>query len=233
MSDTSHPAPARPGAPADRPLNGLSILVVEDSRFAFEAVRLLALRSGARVRRADSLAAAHRHLAIYRPTVVIADIGLPDGTGDELIAELARVAPRVPALIGMSGDPGAEAAAMAAGADGFLPKPVESLAEFQQVLIACLPQGTRPRGLRALPTEVVLPGPTALAEDLSHVADIIRDRASPIAYVAQFLGAVARSAHDLALEAAALRLAAAGGARSERARVAGLVADRIAGLRAG
>lgn len=233
MSDDMHPNPARPGAPVDRPLSGMSIMVVEDSRFAFEAVRLLGLRSGARVRRADSLAAAHRHLAVYRPTIVIADIGLPDGTGDELLAELARAAPRVPALIGMSGDPGAEAAAMAAGADGFLPKPVESLAAFQQVLLATLPQSTRPRGLRALPTEIVLPGPAALAEDLAHVADIMGDRAKPIDYVAQFLGAVARSAHDLALEAAALRLAAAGGARGERARVAGLVANRISGLRAG
>lgn len=233
MSDDMHLAPARPGATADRPLSGMSIMVVEDSRFAFEAIRLLGLRSGARVRRADTLAAAHRHLAVYRPTIVIADMGLPDGSGAALIAELARATPRVTALIGMSGDPGTEAAAMAAGADGFLAKPVESLAVFQQVLIANLPESSRPHGLRALPTEVLLPGPAALVEDLAHVADIMRDRANPVDYVAQFLGAVAHSAHDLALEAAATQLAAAGGSRGERARVAGLVARRISGLRAG
>ena len=99
---------------AERPLLGLTVLVVEDSRFASEAMRLLCLRSGARIRRADSLKSAHRHLAVYRPTVVIVDLGLPDGSGAELIAELNDATPRVNVILGVSGDDGARAAASAA-----------------------------------------------------------------------------------------------------------------------
>ena len=195
MDDILHRFQAR--RTPERPLNGLKVLVVEDSRFAAQAVRLLTLYSGARLRRADSLAAAHRHLAIYRPDIVIVDMGLPDGDGAELIGELARADPRVPVLVGTSGDPGAETSAMAAGADGFLAKPVESLAAFQQLLIGLLPAESAPRGLRALPDEVVAPDAGSLAEDLKLAAEIMREGAAPgLAYAAQFLGTVARAAHD-------------------------------------
>jgi DNA-binding response OmpR family regulator len=55
-------------------LFAVTILLVEDSRSASEAIRLYAAESGARVRRADSLHAASRHLAIYRPNVVMVDL---------------------------------------------------------------------------------------------------------------------------------------------------------------
>lgn len=225
-----HPTP-------DRPLLGITVLVVEDSRFASEAIRLLCIRSGARIRRADTLASAHRHLAVYRPSVVIADMGLPDGSGAELIAELAAAQPRVPVLLGMSGDTGADEAALAAGADGFLPKPVESLAVFQQAILSQLPASEGPPGPRALPEGIVHPDPVALADDLVHVAEIMRrEDGGTLDYIAQFLGGVARSAHDGPLQAAAdsLKTSRAKGraTRMDMARLAGLVEERLAEARA-
>lgn len=217
-----------------RPLTGLTVLVVEDSRFASEAVRLLCLRSGARIRRADSLRAAARHLQSYRPAVLIIDMGLPDGNGADLIARMAALDPRVPVLLGMSGDPGNEAAALAAGADGFIGKPIESLALFQHIILNALPAHSRPLGLRLLPDDVVCPDQGALRDDLAHVAMVLAaaEDTGAIDYIARFLAGVARSSRDRPLEDAATALArdhSAGRAlAADLARISGLVQDRLA-----
>ncbi|MBV7408041.1 response regulator [Maritimibacter sp. DP1N21-5] len=194
--------PFRPTA--QKPLAGLTVLVVDDSRVASEAIRLICLRSGARVRRADSLASAHRHLGVYRPAVVIVDMGLPDGSGGDLIRALDQATPRVPALIGMSGSLTAEAQARAAGSDGFLAKPVESVEVFQQVLLAALPSALRPSGLRLVQTDAVQPDPVALAEDLLNASDLLKDAriSGAFGYPLHFLRGVAQSAHDRELETA-------------------------------
>lgn len=219
---------------SDRPLQGLTVLVVEDSRFASEAIRLLSLRSGARIRRADSLRAAHRHLRVYRPSIVIVDMGLPDGCGADLIAQLVSHPPRVPVLLGMSGDETTREQAIKAGADGFLAKPVESLAVFQQTILNVLPPAEDPIAPRALPQDVIAPDELAFQDDLCHAATLMRDSVDgPMQdYIAQFLGGIARSAHDNSLEAAAVGLAqarAAGrGTVADLARVQSLVQDRLA-----
>ncbi|MFC3118515.1 response regulator [Jhaorihella thermophila] len=98
-----------------RPLMGWTILVVEDSLYASDAVRLLCLRSGARIRRADCLASARRHLQVYRPSAIIVDLGLPDGSGLGLIAELNAAVPRIPVIIAVSGEDTVAQAALDAG----------------------------------------------------------------------------------------------------------------------
>ncbi len=218
---------------ANRPLLGLTILVVEDSRFACEAMRLLCLRSGARIRRADCLRSARRHLQVYRPSVLIVDLGLPDGSGTELIEELARAVPRVPVILATSGDQFVEDAAIAAGADGFLAKPVTSLAVFQNAVLSRLPAEQRPMGPRVINDEVICPDPIAYQDDMAHVADVLSERAEgrTLDYVAQFVGGVARSAQDTILAQAAESLARArkrgGPVAGDTARIAGLVRERL------
>ena len=190
---------------AERPLLGQTVLVVEDSRFACEAIRLLCLRSGARIRRADSLAAAARHLAVYRPSVVLIDLGLPDGSGLTLLGDLAHRHPRVPVLLAISGDDTQRDAAMDAGADDFLPKPLASLGAFQAAVLAHLPPAERPQGPRPAPDAAVRPDAIALRDDLAHVCALLRDGPDDqaLAYAAQFLDSLARTSGDRTLADAA------------------------------
>lgn len=231
--DTLEDFVARQQPTAARPLLGLTVLVVEDSRFACEALRLLCLQSGARIRRADSLAAARRHLRVYRPNVLIADLGLPDGSGADIIADMATASPRIDVILGLSGDPGAEDLATRAGADGFLEKPLGRIAEFQSAILSHLPSERQPPGPRALDTEEVAPDPIALRDDLAHAADVLGTDADArtLDYLTQFLGGLARSVDDRDLGSAVARLKEC---RSEGqpiatplSRVAGLVQQRL------
>ena len=188
---------------ARRPLLGVTVLVVEDSRYASEAVRLMCLRSGARIRRADSLETARRHLAIYRPTVALIDVGLPDGSGLALIKTLTSATPRIEVILGISGESSAEDDVIAAGADGFIAKPISNLAAFQHAILSQLPADRQPPGPRLLQDEIVMPDQIAYHDDLNHIAQVLRDDDScDIDYITQFLGGVARSAKDDALDQA-------------------------------
>jgi len=212
-----------------RPFLGMTILVVEDSRFASEALRLMCLRSGARIRRADSLSAAWRHLRVYRPSALLVDAGLPDGSGLDLVAALAEAEPRIPAILVMSGMSGMASAARAAGADGFLGKPLDNLDLFQTELLRCLPTDHDLPGPRTLSDDRVTPNPIAYRDDLDHVRDMLEttpDNAD-LAYAAQFLTGVARDAGDHALARAADGLNGPGAAAC-LAHVIGLIDKRLA-----
>lgn len=199
-------APFLTRAPKDPqyPLGGRTLLLVEDSRFASDALRLLCLRSGGRLRRAETLAAARAHLRLYRPDAVLIDLGLPDGRGEVLIRDLARISMR-PVLLGLSGDPDARPAALAAGADGFLEKPLPGLRAFQAVILLHL-GGTSPPATpgAALP----LPDPLALQDDLAHAAALLArsPQGTALHYVAGFLLSLARASDDATLAEAAARV---------------------------
>ena len=200
------PGRIRPGPGSARdlagalPLRGITLLAVEDSRFASEALRLMCQRLGARLRRAETISAARSHLRLYRPNVVIVDLGLPDGRGEALIREVVLTA-HAPIVLGMSGDDGGRALALAAGAEGFLDKPLESLAAFQDLLLRHLPDR-----INAVPTveEALHPDTLALRDDLARAATMIEAGvpAEGRDYLAGFLSGVARHAHDDDLVAA-------------------------------
>lgn len=206
----------RPAGRAAKPLFGVTILLIEDSRAASEALRLFAAESGARLRRADSLASASRHLAVFRPNVVIVDLGLPDGSGLALIEALARAPVPYDAVVALSGaERGAwEAAARAAGAAACLEKPVASLRAFQECLLSLLPD----RGPLCCAEEEATGGAAeaaaiaaALEQDVARALSLL-ETAVPagdtdtVAYCAQFLGSIGEGGAEAA------RLVGPGGA---------------------
>lgn len=203
------PAPP-PGDGRLLPLHGLTVLAVEDSRCAADALRLMCQRSGARLRRAETLAAARAHLSVYRPDVAIIDLGLPDGRGEALIADLCRSPLRPAAVLGLSGDPEAGAGALAAGADGFLEKPVASLPQFQSCLLRALAWPDLPQPGPADP----LPDPVALGDDLARAEAMVRQGlpAPPSPWLRGFVSSLARQSGDAALQVAARQAEGAPGA---------------------
>jgi len=196
--------PTPSGALAALPLCGITVLAVEDSRLACEALRLMCRKLGARLRRAESLRAAQVHLRLYRPDVVMVDLGLPDGRGEGLIAALCAQAER-PLVLGLSGDAAGRGLVMAAGADGFLDKPLESLRALQNTLLALLEDSAGQHS--PLPEALVAPDPLALRDDLAYAARLLDCDPDPQTqhYLARFLGGVARHARDPQLAEAALR----------------------------
>ena len=213
-------------------LFAVTILLVEDSRSASEAIRLYAAESGARVRRADSLHAASRHLAIYRPSVVMVDLGLPDGDGMALIRHLASASTPLGAIVALSGhERGAwQAEATLAGAAACLEKPIASLRSFQECVLSVLPDAASRR--RPDERELMLTGRAsvgaALDEDLRRARALLTEAipaadSETIAYCAQFLGSVGEMLGDRDLFAGARDTGASGGA----ARLAALLDRRL------
>jgi len=213
-----------------RPLHGLMVLLVEDSLTAGEAVRLMCITSGARLRRADCMTSARRHLRIYRPDVAIVDMGLPDGDGAELIAELAQANPRTQTIIGLSADPSRATAAMEAGADSFIEKPLNSVAGFQSAILMNLPHHRRPMDIRLLPDLAFEADQRALQEDLIHALELLnnpKDGANS-GYLAAFVTGVARTASDPTLEQAAEQYSTTQNPSDLRAALTDFLADKIA-----
>lgn len=202
------------------PLQGLTLLVVDDSRFTCDALRLILQRAGGRLRRAESLEIARLHLAFHRPDLAIVDLGLPDGRGQDLIHELSSQGFPV---LGLSGDPDGRDIALDAGAAGFVEKPIGSSAALVR-LIRQLATGVGP-----LEKGDDHPAPhgdlMALRDDLVRAAALITGAGDPD-YAQAFLRSLARAAGDPQLEEAAQDIRTA----FDRAKLARMIDDRVAAL---
>jgi CheY-like chemotaxis protein len=213
--------PDLPAGGGDLPLQGLTLMIVDDSRFTCDALRLILQRAGARLRRAESLEIARLHLNCYRPDLAIVDLGLPDGRGEDLISELS--AQGFPVL-GLSGDPEGRDRALDAGAAGFLEKPLGSVAGLVR-LIRQLTTGVGPID-KGEDAPAPMGDPIALRDDLARGAQLITAPGDP-SYARAFLQSLARAARDHELEDAVRDSSTP----FDRARLSRLIEDRIAALR--
>lgn len=210
-----------PGNRDDRPevarlcVPAKMLLLVEDSRFAAESVRLLCRGLGIRLRRAASLAEATAHLSVYRPDVVLIDIGLPDGSGLSLIEDCAFAARPPERIIAISGDEAQRRYAMAAGADEFLLKPISLAYHLMQITGT---QSRDPAEMDSIEDTLRLMkarpdprnegmDPLALIDDLRVVRALIEGESGvgTLAYAGQFLQSLARTTNRPAVAEAVVQ----------------------------
>ncbi|HJS59758.1 MAG TPA: sigma-54 dependent transcriptional regulator [Vicinamibacteria bacterium] len=136
------------------PRDGELILVIEDDESVRKTTVGLLQGRGMKSLAADSVGEGLRLFSQRRPSLVLLDLRLPDGTGIDVLRELQRLAPATPVVVVSGfGDVGQAVEAMRMGAADFIEKPVARDRLFQ-----VLDRVLRPR----------LPGGEA---DLEHAAE--------------------------------------------------------------
>ena len=87
-------------------------------------------------------------------------------------------------------------AAMNAGADIFLPKPLSSISAFQTTILGLLPSASRPRHVAFPVEDHVEPDPIAMKDDLSLAVDLLMTDPDgrSLDYLAAFLKSLASAA---------------------------------------
>jgi len=103
------------------------VLAVEDEPRNSALLQALIRPPSYELHLVSTLAAARRWLATGRPSIVVLDRHLPDGDGLDLVADIRRGdgAPYCPVvLVSASALPSDRIAALAAGCDAFIAKPI-------------------------------------------------------------------------------------------------------------
>ena len=132
-------------------LNGVHILIVEDDPDSRNVLALLLQRLGALVEAVSSAKEAYDRLTLRRPDVLVSDIGMPDEDGYSLIRRVRQMPGqnKVPAiaLTAYARKQDAEAA-IGAGYDQHLPKPVAPADLIRAIKTVTREKGDQGSGIR-------------------------------------------------------------------------------------
>ena len=118
-------------------MTGARILVVDDEQQILRALRTGLRGAGYEVETAETVETALAAAAMRPPEAVILDLVLPDGTGIDVCRELRKWSPAPVILLSAVGEEREKVAALDAGADDYVTKPVgldELLARLRAVL---------------------------------------------------------------------------------------------------
>jgi len=120
------------------------VLVVDDEREILRALRTSLRAAGYEVETAETAKGALASAAMRPPEAVILDLLLPDGTGTEVTRELRGWSSAPVIVLSAVGDEREKIAALDAGADDYVTKPVgldELLARLRAVMRRTSPSG--------------------------------------------------------------------------------------------
>jgi len=127
----------------------LTVLVVDDEPPIRRFLRTSLVASGYRIVEAEDAGGALRSLAIEKPDLVVLDLGLPDKSGLELIAEIRKTL-TVPILVlSARHDERSKVEALDLGADDYISKPF-GMAELMARLRAALRHAFQAQGELAI-----------------------------------------------------------------------------------
>ncbi len=125
-------------------MNGPRVLVVDDEKQILRALRTSLRAAGYEVETAETAEGALAAAAMQPPEAVILDLVLPDGSGTDVCRELRTWSSAPVIVLSAVGDEGEKVAALDAGADDYVTKPVgidELLARLRAVLRRAGPAG--------------------------------------------------------------------------------------------
>jgi two-component system KDP operon response regulator KdpE len=123
-------------------VSGARILVVDDERQILRALQTSLRGAGYEVETAETAETALAAAAMRPPEALIVDLVLPDGTGTEVVRELRTWSSAPVIVLSAVGDEHEKIAALDAGADDYVTKPVgidELIARLRAVLRRATP----------------------------------------------------------------------------------------------